>query len=55
DVYGVRLTESILAGLTARAVVVIDADDRILYTELVNELAHEPDYDSALKVLATLA
>jgi thiol peroxidase len=54
DDYGVRLTDSLLAGLTARAVVVVDADDRVLYTELVAELANEPDYDSVLKVLAAV-
>ncbi|MDD2724650.1 MAG: thiol peroxidase [Methylovulum sp.] len=52
DDYGVRLTDSILAGLTARAVVVIDAHDKVVYTELVAELANEPDYDSVLRVLA---
>jgi len=52
DDYGVRLTDSILAGLTARAVVVIDAHDKVIYTELVAELANEPDYDSVLRVLA---
>jgi thiol peroxidase len=52
DDYGVRLTDSILAGLTARAVVVIDEKDRIIYNQLVNELTHEPDYDSVLTVLS---
>ena len=53
DDYGVRLTDSLLAGLTARAVVVIDGQDRVIYTELVPELAHEPDYESVLRILAT--
>ncbi|MGZ8924196.1 MAG: thiol peroxidase [Methylosarcina sp.] len=52
DDYGVRLTDSILAGLTARAVVVIDEKDRIIYSQLVNELTHEPDYDSVLAALS---
>ncbi|MGZ8188367.1 MAG: thiol peroxidase [Methylosarcina sp.] len=52
DDYGVRLTDSILAGLTARAVIVIDEKDRIIYNQLVNELTHEPDYDSVLAVLS---
>jgi thiol peroxidase len=52
DDYGVRLTDSLLAGLTARAVVVIDGQDRVIYTELVPELAHEPDYESVLRILA---
>lgn len=50
--YGVKLTDSILAGLTARAVVVIDEQDKIIYTELVQEQANEPDYDSVLRILA---
>ncbi len=49
--YGVRLTDSILAGLTARAIVVIDEKDRVVYRELVEELAEEPDYDSAIAAL----
>ena len=48
--YGVKLTDSILAGLTARAIVVIGEDDTVLYTQLVDELANEPDYESALAV-----
>ncbi len=49
--YGVKLTDTFLAGLTARAIVVIGEDDTILYGQLVEELANEPDYDSALVVL----
>lgn len=49
--YGVKLVDSILAGLTARAIVVIDEHDRVIYTELVNELADEPHYDAALAAL----
>jgi len=49
--YGVKLTDSILAGLTARAVVIIDENDNVIYTQLVNELANEPDYESALAAL----
>ncbi|WP_020562495.1 thiol peroxidase [Methylosarcina fibrata] len=52
DDYGVRLTDSILAGLTARAVIVVDENDKISYTQLVNELTHEPDYDSVLAALS---
>lgn len=50
--YGVKLVDGPLSGLTARAVVVLDADGKVLYTELVNEVAHEPDYAAALKALA---
>ena len=51
DDYGVKLVDSILAGLTARAVVIIDENDTVVYTQLVSEIADEPDYDSALAAL----
>ncbi|WTF40618.1 hypothetical protein OHB06_51925 [Streptomyces sp. NBC_01604] len=38
-----------LAGLVARAVVMLDVDDRVLHSELVGEISEEPDYDTALK------
>jgi thiol peroxidase len=47
--YGVLLEDGPLAGLCARAVVVLDGDDRVLYEQLVAEIAQEPDYDAALK------
>ena len=49
--YGVLIEDGPLAGLTARAVVVLDADNKVLHSELVGEIANEPDYDAALKVL----
>jgi thiol peroxidase len=49
--YGVELVDSVLAGLTARAIVVIDEQDRVIYTQLVPELADEPDYESALAAM----
>ena len=49
--YGVAMTSGPLAGLTARAVVVLDAENRVLYTQLVPEIKEEPDYDAALAVL----
>jgi thiol peroxidase len=49
--YGVEIANGPLAGLAARAVVVLDADDRVLHSELVGEIAEEPDYDAALKSL----
>ena len=52
--YGVKLVDSILTGLTARAVVVINEEDRVIYTELVKELSDEPDYKSALAALIDL-
>lgn len=49
--YGVLLTDGPLAGLTARAVLVLDADDRVLHSQLVPEIAQEPDYAAALAAL----
>lgn len=49
--YGVELIDSILKGLTARAVVILDDNNEVIYTELVKELADEPDYTAALKML----
>lgn len=50
--YGVRIQDGPLAGLTARACLVLDPDNKIVYSELVPEIAHEPDYEAALKTLA---
>lgn len=49
--YGVRISDGPLAGLAARAVVVLDANDKVIYTELVPEIGEEPDYQSALAAL----
>ena len=49
--YGVLITDGPLAGITARAIVVIDADGKVAYTEMVPEIAQEPDYDAALAAL----
>jgi thiol peroxidase len=49
--YGVLIEDGPLAGLTARAVVVLGADNKVLHTELVPEIAQEPDYEAALKAL----
>ena len=49
--YGVTIIDGPLAGLLARAVVVIGADGTVAYTELVPEIAQEPDYDAALAAL----
>ncbi len=46
--YGVLIEDGPLAGITARAVVVIDENDKVVYTEMVPEIAQEPDYDAAL-------
>lgn len=52
DAYGVGITDGPFAGLYARAIVVTDADHNVIYTELVPEIAQEPDYDSALAALS---
>ena len=49
--YGVEVADGVLAGLTARAVVVLDEADTVLHAELVGEITNEPDYDAALKAL----
>lgn len=53
--YGVTLVEGPLAGLLARAVVVVDARGKVAYTELVPEIAQEPNYAAALKAVKALA
>ena len=51
DAYGVRLVDGTFEGLLARAVVVVDADGSVRYTELVPEIGTEPDYDAAVAAL----
>ncbi len=51
DDYGVRITDGILEGLAARAVVVVDANGKVVHSELVGEIAAEPDYDAALAAI----
>ncbi|EMV1761317.1 thiol peroxidase [Enterobacter ludwigii] len=49
--YGVSIAEGPLKGLAARAVLVIDENDNVVFSELVNEITTEPDYTAALDVL----
>ncbi|MXR38196.1 thiol peroxidase [Craterilacuibacter sinensis] len=49
--WGVEFASGPLQGLTARAVVVLDADNKVLHSELVSEVGQEPDYAAALAVL----
>lgn len=51
DDYGVRLLDGALEGLLARAVIVVDVDGTVLHSELVPEIADEPDYAAALQSL----
>ena len=50
--YGVAIESGPIAGLTARAVIVLDENNRVLHSELVHEIKTEPDYEAALKALA---
>lgn len=49
--YGVRMADGPMAGLLARAVVVIGKDGKVVYTELVPEITQEPDYEKALEAV----
>lgn len=49
--FGVEQVDGPLAGLLARAVVVADEEGKVLYTQLVDEITTEPDYDAALAAL----
>jgi thiol peroxidase len=51
DDYGIAIADGPMTGLLARAVVVIGADGKVAYTELVPEIGSEPDYDAALSAL----
>jgi len=47
----VKIADTALAGVTARAVLVLDENNKILHAELVDDITHEPNYDAALAVL----
>lgn len=49
--YGITITDGPMAGLLGRAVVVVGADGNVTYSELVPEIAEEPNYDAALAAL----
>jgi thiol peroxidase len=48
---GLEITDSVLAGLHSRVIIVADGNGSILYTEQVHEIANEPNYEAALAVL----
>lgn len=50
--YGVLIEDGPLAGITARAVIVINEGNKVIYTELVPEITQEPDYAKALAILS---
>lgn len=49
--YGVAIADGPFAGITARAVIVLDENDKIIHAELVPEIKDEPNYDAALATL----
>jgi len=49
--YGVEIASGPLVGVTARGVLVLDKDDKVIHSELVPEIGQEPDYAAALAVL----
>ncbi|EKQ0505755.1 thiol peroxidase [Salmonella enterica subsp. enterica serovar Montevideo] len=49
--YGVEIVDGPLKGLAARAFIVLDENDNVIFSQLVDEITHEPDYDAALNVL----
>ena len=49
--YGVAISNGPLAGVAARAVVVLDETDKVLHSELVGEIGNEPDYVAAIETL----
>ncbi|MBF0447892.1 MAG: thiol peroxidase [Magnetococcales bacterium] len=51
EFYGVRIVDGPLAGLFARAVIIIDGNGVITYTQLSPEIVEEPDYDAVIKAL----
>ena len=51
DALGVNITTGPIAGLTARAVIVLDEYNHVLHNELVSEIKNEPNYDAALAAL----
>jgi thiol peroxidase len=50
--YGLEITDSVLAGLHSRVVIVLDENGTILHTEQVSEIADEPNYEAAITALA---
>jgi thiol peroxidase len=50
--YGVLIQDGPLQGICARAVVVVDENDKVIYQQLVPEIGQEPDYEAALKAIA---
>ena len=52
--YGVKIADGPLSGVTARAVVVLDGNNVVRYTELVSDIKNEPNYEAALAALKAI-
>lgn len=55
NAYGVLIADGPLAGVTCRAIFVVDADGKVAYKEICPEITAEPDYDKALAAIATIS
>ncbi len=49
--YGLQIVDGPLAGLLARAVIILDGERNVIYTDLVEEITNEPDYEGAIRAL----
>ncbi len=49
--YGLQIVDGPLAGLCSRCIVVLDAQNRVIYTEQVPDIVQEPNYEAAIKAL----
>ncbi len=49
--YGLQLVDGPLKGVTARAVLIVDGSGKVTYSELVDEITTEPNYEAALSAL----
>ncbi len=50
--WGLTIQDSVLSGLLSRAVVILSADNKVLYTEQVSDIVNEPNYEAALKTIS---
>jgi thiol peroxidase len=50
--YGLEIKDSVLAGLCSRSIIVLDENNKVVYTEQVPEITTEPNYEKALSVLS---
>ena len=50
--YGVEMVDGAMKGLAARAIVVLDENDKVVHTELVSDIVQEPNYDAAIAAVS---